>query len=196
MINLLSNDTQRQHRAARMNLKLRGYLVLLLATLIGVVVIFGGGYFLTLNERAVAKDQVAQNDQLTAQYAPVRERANTFASNLTIAKAILSQEVLYSDMISKIAATLPSSAILSSLALDQETFTEPVTFTARVVTKSDAIILKTTLENSPLFEDVNINSINEEEIVNTETNQTKISHPVIVTISTTFTKGVAGSFLP
>lgn len=196
MINLLNSTAQKEHRAARTNLRLRGYLVLLLATLLGVAAIFGGGLFLTLNERSTANAQSTENSQLTAQYAPIRAKADTFAANLRTAKAILSQEVLYSDMITKIASTLPANTVLSSLVLNQQTLKKPIMLTARVKTKDDAIVLKSTLENSTLFENVNINNISEENIADTETNQTKISHPVIVTISMTISHGQPGSLLP
>lgn len=196
MINLLNSAAQKEHHAARTNLRLRGYLVLLLATFIGVVLIYGSGLFLTINERATANTQTTANSQLTAQYAPVRAKADAFAANLRTAKAILSQEVLYSDMITKIANTLPANTVLSSLALNQQTLKKPITLAARVKAKQDAIVLKSTLENSPLFESVNINNISEENIADTETNQTKISHPVIVTISMTLSHGQPGSLLP
>lgn len=195
MINLLNNDEKNQYRAARLNLKLRGYFAFLSVTLLLVAGIFAGGLMLTLNERKIAEQESATNNELVEKYAPVSAQANSFTDNLKIAKLILSQEVLYSDMITRIAEALPSNAILTSLALDQQTLQKPITLNARVKSKDDAIILKTKLEESILFESVNINSIIEED-TSKEENLTKKAHPVLVTITMTITKGEEGSLLP
>ena len=195
MINLLDIETQRHYRAARLNLKLRGYLTLLLVTLLAIVVAFASGVYLTRSERAVADRELAQGEQSVASYAKVKKEAEDFSSNLKIAKAILSQEVLYSDMIVQIARTLPSSAVLSSLVLDQATLHKPITLAARVKTKDDAVVLKNTLEDSPLFESVNLNSINEQPVT-PSTKGTPRTYPVVVTLSMNVTKGKPGSLLP
>jgi Tfp pilus assembly protein PilN len=161
MINLLPIESQRYYRAARLNLLLRMYLVILGLLLLSVVGIFGTGYYLTVHERAIAEQELQQQQSETASYASVRSEAKDFASNLKIAKSILSQETLYSDMIVQIAQTLPSSAVLTSLSLDATSFQKPVTVSARVKAKTDALVLKSTLENSSLFEDVSLSNITE-----------------------------------
>ena len=195
MINLLDTETQRHYRAARLNLKLRGYLTLLLITLVLIVALFGFGVFLTRSERAIAERELAQGEQSVARYASVKKEAEDFSANLKIAKAILSQEVLYSDMMVQIARTLPSSAVLSSLVLDQATLQKPITLAARVKTKEDSVILKNTLEDSPLFERVNLNSINEQPVF-PGTKGIPRTYPVVVTLSMNVTKGKPGSLLP
>lgn len=195
MINLLDTETQRHYRAARLNLKLRGYLTLLLATLVAIVLLFGFGVYLTRAERAVADQELAEGERSVARYASVRKEAENFSDNLKIAKSILGQEVLYSDMIIQIARTLPNSAVLSSLALDQATLQKPITLAARVKTKEDAVTLKNTLEDSPLFEKVNLNSINEQPVQPTTKGIARI-YPVTVTLSMNATKGKPGSLLP
>ena len=191
MINLLDNETQRQYRAARLNLKLRGYFALLLATLVVILAMFGGGVYLTWSERSVAETELKSGQASLREYDDVKKQAEDFTANLKIAKSIVNQEVLYSDMIVQIAKTLPNSAVLSSLALDQTTLTKPVSMAGRVKTKSDAIVLKNTLEASPLFESVNLNSIIEEEVT-AGSSTVRRQFPVSVTLSMNVSKGEGG----
>jgi len=160
VINLLPADTQRNHRAARLNLKLRTYVFILLLALVAILGIYGGGYYLTLQERAVAESELQAHQQDTAKYASVRQEAKTFADNLRTAKSILSQETLYSDLLVQIAQTLPSNAVLTTLTLDTTSFqAKPVVISGRVKTETDALILKSKLEESPLFEDVRLTNV-------------------------------------
>ena len=194
MINLLAPESQKRFRAARLNLKLRSYIFILLATLLGVVGIFGAGYYLTLSERAIAERKLQDYQQQTASYQGVRNEAKAFADNLKIAKSILSQEIVYSDLVTQIAQTLPSSAVLTALNVDATTIAKPMVLSGRVKTKNDALVLKSTLEASPLFENVSINNVTDApEFDNPSSTQNRIirSFPVTVTVSVTLSKKVA-----
>lgn len=183
MINLLPADIQKSHRAARLNLKLRSYIGILSFTLLGIAGIYGGGYYLTLQERSAAEALLQQHKQETAQYQKLRDEAQTFADNLKIAKTILSKETHYSDLIVQIAQTLPQSAILTSLSLDASTFqSKPLALSGRVKTETDALTLKNALEASPLFENVSLTSV---AITDTdgETNPLLREYPVNVSLS-------------
>lgn len=196
MINLLSTPQQHTYQAARLNLKLRNYLLLSLVLFAIVAAIFGGGLYLTLADRSAAEALYQERQNSLAEYDGVKSEAESFVSDLKIAKAILSQEVRYSDLIVKISQTLPANTVLNSLALDKATLSKPLTLSARVASKSDAVSLKTTLESSPLFDGVNINSVIEEPVSEAELNPIRIKYPVSVTLSMNVTKGQPGSLLP
>lgn len=195
MINLLDTETQRHYRAARLNLKLRSYLTTILVTLLLIVIFFGGGIFITRAERAAAEAELQSGQASLAQYSDVKKQSEDFTSNLKIAKSILSQEVLYSDMLVRIAKTLPNSAVLTTLTLDQTTLQKPIVLAGRVRTKDDAVILKNALEESPMFEGVNLNNITEQPPSPTDTGLAR-DYPVTVTLSMQATKGQPGSLLP
>lgn len=182
MINLLDGDAQKLYRAARLNLKLRTYFTFMLIALVLVVGVFAVGLYLTMSERELAKAEGEANAQLVQQYTVEKQQAETFTNNLKIAKAILAQEILYSDLIVKIAQALPANSILSSLSLDQTALTKPITLTARVVNQNDAVVLKNALEASTLFENVNINSVAVMD-VSQEKNTMLRNHPVVVVLS-------------
>lgn len=194
MINLLPTESQSLNRAAHLNLKLRTYIVILLGVLLVVVGIFGMGYFLTIQDRSIAEQQLQANQQETAAYQKVRNEAKSFSDNLKIAKSILSQETQYSDLITEIAQTLPSSAILSSLTLDATSTQKPLVISGRVKTKSDALVLKNTLEASPLFEGVNLASVTDAPAgLTAPTNRILRDFPVTVTLNAKMSKMTAGN---
>ena len=195
MINLLPTETQALNRAARLNLKLRNYIFILFGVLLVVLAIFGLGFYSTMQTRSNAEAELQTNQQETVAYQKVRNEAKSFADNLKIAKSILSQETLYSDLIAQIAQTLPSSAVLSSLTLDSASTQKPMLMTARVKTKSDALVLKNTLESSPLFEDVNLVSVTDPPAANGTAPTNRIVHdfPVIVTLNAKMSKKTVGS---
>lgn len=191
MINLLAPESQKLYRAARLNLKLRTYIFILLVALVGVLGIFGAGYYLTLQERSIAESELQKHQQETKTYQGIRNEAQSFADNLKIAKTILSQEIVYSDLITQVAQALPSSAVLTALNVDAANIDKPMTLSGRVKTKNDALVLKSTLENSPLFEDVNINNVTEAPEFNdpaAQQNRVLRNFPVTVTITVTLTK--------
>jgi len=190
MINLLAVESQKYYRAARLNLLLRTYIFVLLGVLFLVIIIFGAGYYLTIRERAVANEELKQHQQETIAYQSVRNQANDFTNNLKTAKTILSQETLYSDLITQIAKTLPSSATLTSLTLDANSFQKPITLSARVKTKADALTLKNTLETSSLFENVSLSNVTEEPPSDNSasTNSIVSNFPVTVTLSAQLSK--------
>lgn len=195
MINLLPTETQALNRAAHLNLKLRNYIFILFGVLLIVLAIFGMGFYSTMQNRSAAEAELQTNQQETVAFQKVRNEAKSFADNLKIAKSILSQETLYSDLITQIAQTLPSSAVLSSLTLDSTSTQKPMLMTARVKTKSDALVLKNTLESSPLFEDVSLASVADPPASNgtAPTNRVLRDFPVIVTLNAKMSKKTVGS---
>jgi Tfp pilus assembly protein PilN len=199
MINLLSVESQNYYRAARLNLKLRNYIFILLGVLLLVMGIFGAGYYLTAQERSVAEQELNRHQQETLSYQGVRNEAKSFADNLKIAKTILSQETLYSDLITKIAQTLPADAVLTSLILDETSFQKPIAFSARVKTKADALVLKSTLEASPLFQDVSLSNVTDESVIGgggPTDNPIIRKFPVTVTFSAKIPKSIPGAATP
>lgn len=192
MINLLPPHTKKEIRAARVNIILLRYCVLLIFTLGFVLASFGVGFYITWNDKnaALARKQAADSSANT--YAKVKQEAESFSKDLKTAKTILSGEISYSQLLIDIANTLPAGTIVNSLSLASNNFGTPVTLTARTILGPDAgsrdvyaLKLKDALEASPLFEKVNIAST-----VLTENPGTNLErkYPLQVVINTTLSK--------
>lgn len=160
MINLLSPESKRSIRAARLNVILRIYLILTLFVVAGMGAIFGIGFYLVANERTLAeKERVAGELQL-AQYAAATKQAETYTANLAVVKQILTNEIVYSEFLTSTAAALPSNTVLSNLTLSTQIKpgAKPgaTTLEARAKSYDDVLRLKEFLDKSGIFTNVSI----------------------------------------
>lgn len=169
MINLLPPQSKRQLRAARRNVVLRRYAVFIGLVAVLIAATFGFGNYLTVLERNRLNTELTARSGDAAKYAAVRASAAQFTKDLSTAKLILSKEVIFSNLIVDISQTLPPGVVLSELDLSTATFGTEITIKARAKSAdSGPISLKTALEQSELFSNVKIASIDERAAVNTE----------------------------
>lgn len=165
MINLLNPDELKQLRAARLNIKLRRFSIATLLTILVVGAIYTVGYMFARQEfsSAEAHNTAAQKD--LAQYDDVKQKAAAYRSNLDVAKKILGNEIVFSNFITEVAKILPENTVLSDLSLTtkQTAVTAQrkagsTQLKARAKGYADVLTLKTKLEESDIFSDVNIAS--------------------------------------
>lgn len=158
MINLISPEQKRDIRAARINVILLEYagMLLMLAAMVGLI--YGLGFWL------VTQDKQAVNEKLKAQsaqaktFTSVEKEAEAFRQNLAIAKQILSKETSYSTFLTTLAADMPTGTVLTSFSIGGPvaTPTKGMTLDARASSYAKVLELKNRLEQSSLFQDVNI----------------------------------------
>lgn len=177
MINLLGYEDKRQLHAARINSVLLDYTVLTLVTIIIIGLLFAASFIFMNFQQQAAKSSLSNDQDRSNKYSTIKARADSFANNLSIAKAILSNEISYSDLTIAIAKALPPDTVLSNLDLSPQTFGSKMSLNVSTTSYDAALDLKSTLSKSPLFNDVNIGSI-------THTGQGQYSYEV--TINTTF----------
>lgn len=181
MINLLSVTDKKSLRAAHLNVLLRRYIVLLCGVAICIVLIFGFGFWLQINEQARYIEASQKFAAERAQYTKAQQTGKAFADNLTIAKTILSNEVLFSDLTTTIARTLPPGASLQTLTVSTADFAKPISLVIQTNSYDNAVKTKDSFENSAAFEGVNILSASQIKDSKTKYNYT-------VTLSVTVTK--------
>lgn len=180
MINLLSPEDKKQLRAARVNsLLLRYYLLGFLVFSASGLALAGGFYIADQNVQS-ARLAIDKTESDSQNYASVQQRSKEFENNLKVARQILAAEVVYSKMITDIANTIPSGTVLNSLSLTPETINKKINLSFRTKDYDKGIKLKTTLENSNMFDDVSIVSITKKGQENSG------PYPTDVNISATF----------
>src|SRR5262245_29854599 len=115
MINLLSPEQKRDIRAARTNVMLVHYstMLLLLGMLVGAV--YAAGFWLVNNDEKAVNEKLATQSDRTKVYAQAEKQADTFRSDLAIAKSILSKETSYSTFLITLAKDIPSGTVLTNL---------------------------------------------------------------------------------
>lgn len=186
MINLLSQDLQTELRSARLNVRLRSYIVVTLAVLLATLLVFAASLFLSYQQRAAAEQSIDNNLRAISQYSETRKEAENFHKNLATAKSILTQETLYSDLMVRIAKTLPTRTNLTDLTLSEEIIAQPIILNARVGSQQAAVTLKNTLEESEIFSDVSLISVQSDG--SSTIPDSYRNYPVSVTLQASFNK--------
>lgn len=179
MINLLAPDDRRQLVAARTNSLLLRYALLLGVFILLLVAEMGGAYVVLSTEKARNEAIILENEQKTQQYASVKADATRFSTNLTTAKYILDQQVPYTTVILKLASVLPSDAVFEKLTIDPNTFGTSTTLLVRTTSYARSVDVKTSLQNSGIFSDVNFQSV----VQGTDT-----TYPYTATYNVTYSK--------
>lgn len=154
MINLLPTDQKRQIRAGRNNVLLVRYNLLLIGVMMFLAVAVGVTYFFLMNLKDDASAAIEANAQKEGSYSQVKQDADIFRSQLSGAKSVLDSQLSYSNVVLHIADLIPSGAALTTLKLDQSSFTQPTTFKFNVTGGAAAAKLKDNFTKSPLFNNV------------------------------------------
>lgn len=179
MINLLPPELKSEIRAGQTNVLLLRYCIttIFLALLLAVAIV--GVYYIISTTKSRAEESVQQGNAKIAQHQSTQKQFDEFASNLAIAKSILSKDVRYSKISVKIAQALPKNIVLDSLELDAGNFGSATVLNARGKSYNDALLLKESLEKSPLFDDVHFVSVNR----SAESDGNSQSYPFSIAIS-------------
>jgi Tfp pilus assembly protein PilN len=187
MISLLPPEQKREISAARTNTLLIRYNVLLLGALAFLLLSIGIVYFYLNNAKTNNEKVMSENQAKVANFSTIAEQAQIFRQNLSTAKQILDRQVNYTKVILEIAQLLPGGVVLTNLSLDAATFGSETTLVAQAKSYDQAVALKDSFSQSPLFSNVHFQSINTTEGAAGNT------YPITVTLSVTFKKGAAKS---
>lgn len=121
MINLLPPETKQTYHYARRNRTLMNWVLACLFSLVGAGLLAGGGYlYLNQSITQTNKQIDTTNKQLQAQnLSSVQKQVTTISNNLKLAVQVLSQEVLFSELLKQLASVTPNNAILTNLTISQ-----------------------------------------------------------------------------
>lgn len=183
MINLLPDQSKKELRAARSNVTLLNYMLVLGMGVIFLAIISGGVYFVLLGSQTDAKNLIVASQAKSSAYASVESQGTTLRSSLTNAKTMLDQEVLYTKVLTNIASAMPSGVILDSINLNPTLFGTPATLQFYTKTTKQALTLKDSLATSPMFSSISFLSL--------ASNSQSSDYPVSVSLSIVINKGVA-----
>lgn len=170
MINIISPEQKREIRAARINVILVRYAIMLVSLAVLIVLIYGLGFWLVGQEKKAVNDKLLSQTEQSKAYDAVEKEAETFRQNLTIAKSILSKETSYSTFLTTLASDLPSGTVLVNLSLGgTATAQKGLNLDTRANSYAKVLELKNDLEQSTLFENVSIVSASRPDDIGTLT---------------------------
>jgi hypothetical protein len=121
VINLLPSEIKIGYRYARRNVQLRRWVLAFVVALVGLGALATYG-LLTLHQSSVSyANQVSgANKQLQLeQLSQTNKQVQNISNSLKLSVKVLSQEVLFSKLITQIGAVMPSGAILTDLDIDK-----------------------------------------------------------------------------
>lgn len=146
MINLLPYDIKQQIRAARLNVILLRYVIILGITAGFLVIACLVTYFFINNNSFFLKPTAANTSASS-----IQNSANTIKANLVIARNVLNQQISYSKTISEIASTIPNGTKINSLSINGGSFGTTTNLQLVSTTQNNELLLKTKFQSSPYF---------------------------------------------
>ena len=160
MINLMPYDAKKQIRAARMNIILfrniiiLGFSVIFLSLACAVTY-----YFISSNKTETT---------MVGNGSSIQKQADTIRTNLATAKNILDRQIIYNNVITGIAAALPTGTMLDSIILNDNSFGSSTNLTVLARSSSSEAKLKENFSNSTLFSNYKLVSNGANQKISTE----------------------------
>lgn len=181
MINLLATERKAEIRAARVNVTLVQYIIILLLAFAFISGIFYYSLVTLQSTMASADSLVEANDIKADVYSDTRQQVASLEANLSEAKSVLDQEVRYSKLLVGIGQLLPAGTIIESLPLDDTALNgAPIQIKAYAKTSADTVALQERLKSSPLFTSISVQATSESDGIS--------GYPVSITMSVVFNK--------
>lgn len=182
MINLLPPVQQKEIRAAYSNGLLLRYGLLLVAAMLFLLVAFGITYYALTQISRQADETKQSNEQEAIGYATTQSAATKLRSDLTTAKTLFDNETLYSKVLVRFSGLLPEGAAVTSLDLNEESFSKPVAIDIAIKNKTAAEKLESNFKESPYITSVTLKDIS--------TNQDSKSYPYTAALEFTLDRSI------
>jgi len=154
MINLLPAEEKKQIRAARMNVVLLRYNLLLVGGVIFLVAATALASFYLVNIKQTAEKSIQENTAREGSYAEIKTKADQFRSELSNSKSILDGQISYAKAALAISKLLPQGTALTELKLSEQSFSTPLVMNVNITDEASALALINNFKNSPLFSNV------------------------------------------
>lgn len=181
MINLLANDRKAEIVAARVNVILLRYIGITLLAFLFVCGAFYISHGLLADTMKSATALIEANDTKAGVYADTEQQVRALSDQLNEAKTTLNQEVRYSKVLVTIGQLTPVGTILGKVTLNSAAFNgTPVEIKAYAKSATEASLLQTQYQNSPLFSQVTLQGTDAAGGID--------GYPVEVTMSVTLNK--------
>ncbi len=121
MINLLPPEIKNNYKYARRNTRLRLWVVICLMTLVGLGGLTTYGLLRLHQSTTDYQQQISMTKQLFKKesFAGTQKQVQDISDSLKLAVMVLSKEVLFSELIKQIGASMPNDANLTGLNINQ-----------------------------------------------------------------------------
>jgi hypothetical protein len=161
MINLLPPATKLDYRYGRINRHLLHWVVVLSLGIVGAALITGVGYIYFDRVAKTYSEQIAStNEQLANQHmSEVQKQVTDISNNLNLVVSVLSNQVLFSGLISQLTTLLPANTNLTGLSISSAQGAIDITASAKTYNDAAQIQVNLVDKNNQLFSKADIISI-------------------------------------
>lgn len=162
MINLLPPEVKTSYRYARSNVVLRQWVFMSAFALVGLGLIATYGLLTIQQSSSHYKKEIVASQAVFEKedFAGTQKRAEEISSSFKLVVKVLEQEILFSELIQKIATTIPRGANLTGLTINQGQ--KAIDVTANAVDYATAAQVQVNLADAKngIFSKADILSIN------------------------------------
>lgn len=147
MINLLPPDVKSELRYARRNSTLISWIILCTCGIVGLVFVSAGGYFyMSRVENTTKAEKMSLEAQINNEgYEETVKKFESFATNVKSTSQILQKQVLFSSLVTRLAAVLPDGVLIKQIDLGEKDNALTLDFT--LPNRSSALILQANLQD-------------------------------------------------
>lgn len=162
MINLLPPDIKSNYVYARRNVSLRRWVFLFAAALIGVGIIGTYGLVTIKQSTSSYSKQIEETEKVfqDKKFAETQKQIQDISGSLKLVVKVLGQEVLFSQLLKQIAATIPANANLASLNISQTTGGIDISAVAKDYATATQVQVNLADPDNKIFSKADIVSIN------------------------------------
>lgn len=161
MINLLPPDIKSSYVYARKNVQLRRWALLVLVALIGLGIIATFGVISINESNANFNKQVARYEKRLQDedYSGTQKEVQDISNSFKLVVKVLSQEILFSQLLQQIGKTMPLGAALSGLSISQTTGGIDITAAAKDYKSATQVQVNLADPDNKIFNKADITSI-------------------------------------
>ena len=185
MINLLPTNSKEEIRAARTNLILVRYIVILLAAIAFVLVAMLITYQVLGMTKENSQKIIQENDLKADVYSTTKAQVDNLSASLAQTKVLFDSENRYSKLFVNIAQQMPEGTVFGKIVLSDSSFSGTPTVTkVYAKTPAQAVLLQQNFQKSAMFRGVTFQTI-------VESGSGIDGYPVSVDLTFNLTKAAA-----
>lgn len=183
MINLLPPIQLQNTKAAKLNLILVRYIIILSGAFLFVLIALFVTYQFLANSATAADTKKAENEASARELAPIEAQADALRGEIDSAKTLFDSQYRYSLVLLRLSQAIPNGSALTTVNLSEDMFNEPMVFDFSITGEAAAVALQKSLTESPYFFDVTLSKLN--------TNSSNRAYPYTLTITTRVDRSIA-----
>lgn len=159
MINLLPPNRVLNMKIARSNTILRRYIELLIISMLVLAAAVAASYYFLDSRRNDVKSALQADSKTIAELKKTQDQAQGLSVTINTVAKLLSQNIKFSEVLTKIGSVMPSGASLTNVQFEADELNSPLIVTVDMVNEERGAVLRNNLANSDLFQDAKIKSI-------------------------------------